>query len=331
MNYITLPNTDLKVSKVCLGCMGFGDAQKGMHKWTLDYDHTKEIIEQALKAGINFFDTAMGYQMGTSEEYLGRAIQELSARENVIIATKFVPRSLEQIEQGIGAKEHIFSCLENSLKRLKTDYIDLYYLHMWDKETPIEETLEALNECVKCGKVRYIAISNCFAWQLAKANEIAKANGWAPFVAVQGHYNLIFREEEREMAPYCNEHGISMIPYSALAAGRLARKIGETSSRLEKDAFAKGKYDATEDLDNQVIERVYELSVKKQVSMTAISLAWLMTKVASPVVGATKPHHLEGIVEAMDVELSKEELVYLEELYQPHKLVGVMVNQKGSR
>lgn len=331
MNYITLPNTDLYVSKVCLGCMGFGDNQMGMHKWTLDYDHTKEIIAHALAAGINFFDTAMGYQMGTSEEYVGRAIQELTTREKVVIATKYIPRSKEQMENGISAKTHIFTCLENSLKRLNTSYIDLYYLHMWDQDTPIEETLEALNECVVSGKVRYIAVSNCFAWQLAQANEIAKAHGWAPFVAVQGHYNLIFREEEREMVPYCNQNDVSMVPYSALAAGRLARKIGETSNRLEKDTFAKGKYDATEEMDHVIINRVYELSMKKNVSMTAISLAWLMCKVASPVVGATKPHHLDGIVEAMQVSFSDEELQYLEELYQPHKLVGVMANQKGSR
>lgn len=331
MNYVTLPNTDLKVSKACLGCMGFGDAQKGMHKWTLDYESTKEIIKSALEAGINFFDTAMGYQGGTSEEYVGRAIKELTQRDQVVIATKYVPRSPAQIEAGISAKQHIFTCLENSLKRLDMDYIDLYYLHMWDNDTPIEETMEALNECVVSGKVRYIAVSNCFAWQLAQANEIAKHNGWAPFVAVQGHYNLIFREEEREMVNYCNQNGVSMVPYSALAAGRLARKVGESSNRLEKDAFAKGKYDASAEMDNQIIERVYELSLKKNVSMTAISLAWLMTKVASPVVGATKPHHLAGIVEAMSVTFTEEEFQYLEELYQPHKLVGVMANQKGSR
>ncbi|MDD7682622.1 MAG: aldo/keto reductase, partial [Clostridium sp.] len=200
MKYVQLGNSNLKVSRVCLGCMGFGEAEKGMHSWTLPEEESKEIIKYALDNGINFFDTAMGYQGGTSEEFLGKAIREYAKREDVVIATKFMPRSMEQIKEGITARQHIETCLNNSLKRLEMDYVDLYILHMWDYNTPVEETMEILHEMIQCGKVKYIGISNCYAWQIAKANEIAKANGWETFISVQNHYNLIFREEEREMA-----------------------------------------------------------------------------------------------------------------------------------
>lgn len=207
MEYVNLGNTDIKVSKVCLGCMGFGEPQAGMHSWTLPYEESQKIIKHALDQGINFFDTAMGYQGGTSEEYLGRAIKEFSKREDVVIATKFMPRSQVQIDQGVSAREHIETCLNNSLKRLQMDYVDLYILHRWDNVTPIKETMEILNDLVKSKKVRAIGVSNCFAWQIARANEIAKNNGWATFQSIQGHYNLIFREEEREMKPYCDLMG----------------------------------------------------------------------------------------------------------------------------
>lgn len=328
MEYIQLGNSDLRVSKICLGCMGFGDANKGMHSWTLPYDESKEIIKYALDNGINFFDTAMAYQGGSSEVFLGKAIKELANREDVVIATKYTPRSIEQINNGVSARKHIEKCLNDSLERLQMDYIDLYILHMWDYHTPIEETLEILNDMIKLGKIRYLGISNCFAYQLAVANTIAKQHNWQSFISVQGHYNLIFREEEREMAKYCKEENIAMTPYSALASGRLARALNESSKRLEEDKYAKGKYDATFEADSLIIQRVEELACRKGVSMTEISLSWLLTKVASPVVGATKKHHIDGVKKAVDLKLSEEEIKYLEELYIPHALVGVMAENK---
>jgi aryl-alcohol dehydrogenase-like predicted oxidoreductase len=324
MLYIQLGNSELTVSRICIGCMGFGDASQGIHSWTLPEVESKNIIKYGLDQGINFFDTAMSYQNGTSEEYVGRAIKSLTKRQDVILATKFVPRSSKEIEMGISGQQHIKNMLDASLKRMETDYIDLYIYHMWDYNTPVEDIMEGLHHVIKEGKVRAIGISNCYAWQLAKANMIARMNGWEEFVSVQGHYNLIFREEEREMAGLCKEDNIAMTPYSALASGRLSKKPGEQSKRLTEDTFAKGKYDATESADNIIIKRVEELSEKKGVTMTEISLAWLLTKVTSPVVGATKPHHIDGAVNALNVNLSDEETKYLEETYVPHKLVGVM-------
>ena len=326
MEYVKLGNSELEVSRICLGCMSFGDPKAGMHSWTLGYEESKEIIKYALDNGINFFDTAMGYQGGTSEIYLGKAIKELTSREKVIIATKFFPKSKDS---NLSMHEHINQCLEGSLNRLDTDYIDLYILHMWDYHHPIEEIMEVLHECVMSGKVKAIGISNCYAWQVAKANEIAKAHGWAPFVSVQGHYNLIFREEEREMAPYCNSENIAMTPYSALASGRLSKAPNDMSSkRMQEDAFAKGKYDKAASQDLCVIERVQELAASKNVSMTEISLSWLLKKVASPIIGATKKHHIDGAVSALNACLNEEEMKYLEELYTPHVIVGVMAQNK---
>lgn len=327
MKYTTLGNSDLKVSKVCLGCMGFGDAQKGMHSWTLPEDKSREIIKYALDNGINFFDTAMAYQGGTSEEFLGRAIKDFAKREDVVIATKFSPRTQKEIDDGITGQQHVRNCLEASLKRLGMDYVDLYILHSWDYNTSIEDYLEGLHEVIQEGKVRYIGISNCFAYQLAKANALARAKGYEEFISIQGHYNLIFREEEREMAKLCNEDNIAMTPYSALASGRLAKHPGEQSKRMQEDSYAKGKYDATEKQDRIIIDRVDELAKKCGVTMTEISLAWLMSKVAAPVVGATKVHHIDGAVKATELELTDEEKAYLEEPYQPHALVGMMAQK----
>lgn len=327
MKYTTLGNSDLKVSKVCLGCMGFGDAQKGMHSWTLTEDKSREIIKYALDNGINFFDTAMAYQGGTSEEFLGRAIKDFAKREDVVIATKFSLRTQKEIDDGITGQQHVRNCLEASLKRLGMDYVDLYILHSWDYNTPIEDYLEGLHEVIQEGKVRYIGISNCFAYQLAKANALARAKGYEEFISIQGHYNLIFREEEREMAKLCNEDNIAMTPYSALASGRLAKHPGEQSKRMQEDSYAKGKYDATEKQDRIIIDRVDELAKKRGVTMTEISLAWLMSKVAAPVVGATKVHHIDGAVKATELELTDEEKAYLEEPYQPHALVGMMAQK----
>lgn len=326
MQYTKLGTSDLEVSRICMGCMGFGAAELGQHKWTLNPEQSQEIIKGGLELGVNFFDTAIGYQGGTSEQYVGRALKNLTERDKVVVATKFLPRTPEEIEKGVSGQEHIEQMINKSLSNLGMDYVDLYIYHMWDYNTPIYEIMDGLNRVVTSGKARYIGISNCYAWQIAKANALAEKEGFARFVSVQGHYNLIFREEEREMVPYCKEEQIALTPYSALASGRLARKPGETSKRLALDNFAKSKYDATEAQDNVIIERVAELAEKKDVSMTEISLAWLLTKVTAPVVGATKPHHMEGAAKAVELQLTTDEITYLEEPYVPHKLVGVMAS-----
>lgn len=324
MKNITLGNYHLKVSRICMGCMGFGDAGNGQHAWTLDEEHSRAIIKRGLDLGVNFFDTAIAYQSGTSEQYVGRAIRDFARREDVVIATKFLPRTREEIAAGISGQQHIEQMINTSLKNLGMDYVDLYIYHMWDYETPLYDIMDGLNRVVKAGKARYIGISNCYAYQLAKANALAEKEGFAKFISIQGHYNLIFREEEREMAKLCAEDNIAMTPYSALAGGRLSKHPGETSKRLEEDSYARFKYDATAGQDQAIIDRVAELAEKRRVSMTEISLAWLLTKVAAPVVGATKMHHIEGAVKAADLVLSQEEISYLEEPYVPHRLVGVM-------
>lgn len=324
MEYTKLGNSNLTVSRICMGCMGFGDPTNGQHSWTLDEEHSREIIRRGLELGVNFFDTAIGYQSGTSEQYVGRAIRDFAKREDVVLATKFLPRTQEEIAAGVTGQQHIQNMIDTSLRNLGMDYVDLYIYHIWDYETPLYDIMDGLNRLVKAGKVRYIGISNCFAYQLAKANALAEKEGFAKFVSIQGHYNLIFREEEREMAKLCAEDNIAMTPYSALAGGRLSKRPGETSKRLETDSYAKFKYDATAKQDAVIINRVAELAENKGVSMTQISLAWLLTKVTSPVVGATKLHHIEGAAKAVDLTLTAEEIKYLEEAYVPHKLVGVM-------
>lgn len=324
MQYTKLGNSDLTVSRICMGCMGFGDPQNGQHSWTLDEAHSREIIRRGLELGVNFFDTAIGYQSGTSEQYLGRAVKEFAKREDVVIATKFLPRTPEEIQAGVSGQQHIQRMIDTSLRNLGLDYVDLYIYHMWDYATPLYEIMEGLNQVVQAGKVRYIGISNCFAYQLAKANALAEREGFAKFVSVQGHYNLIFREEEREMAKLCAEDNIAMTPYSALAGGRLSKHPGETSKRLEEDSYAKLKYDATARQDEVILRRVAQLAQQRGVSMTEIALAWLLEKVTSPVVGATKLHHIEGAAKAVDLKLTPQEMTYLEEEYLPHKLVGVM-------
>ena len=329
MKYTRLGNSDLNVSRICMGCMGFGDSGRGQHSWTIDEEHTREIIKRGLELGVNFYDTAIAYQSGTSEQYVGRALRDFAERDDVVIATKFLPRTQEEIEKGISGQQHIENMINTSLQNLGMDYVDLYIYHMWDWQTPIEDIMDGLNRIVKAGKARYIGISNCFAWQIAKANALAEKEGFAKFVSIQGHYNLIFREEEREMVPYCNEENIALTPYSALASGRLSRLPGEGGTkRAEEDAYAKFKYDATAAQDNVIIARVAEMAEKHGVTMTEISLAWLLTKVASPVVGATKLHHIEGAAKAVDFTLSPEEILYLEEPYLPHPLAGVMAQNK---
>lgn len=263
---------------------------------------------------------------------MGRALRDFVKRDDYVIATKFTPRTQEEIDDGISGQQHIENYLNQSLINLGMDYVDLYIYHMWDYHTPMEEIMEGLHSIVKAGKARYIGISNCFAWQLAKANFYAREHGLTEFISIQGHYNLIAREEEREMAPFCKDQNIAMTPYSALAGGRLSKRPGETSKRLFEDSYARFKYDATAKADGRIIARVAELADEKGVSMTEISLAWLLTKATSPVVGATKFSHVDGAARAVELELSQKEIDYLEELYVPHALVGVMAqNGQGSK
>ena len=306
MQYTKLGNSDLTVSRICMGCMGFGDAQHGQHSWTIDEEHSRKIIRHGMELGINFFDTAIAYQSGTSEQYLGRSLRDFAARDNVVVATKFLPRTPEGIAAGVTGQQHIERMLERSLQNLGMDYVDLYIYHMWDYQTPLYKIMEGLNNAVRAGKTWYIGISNCFAWQLAKANALAEKEGFVKFVSVQGHYNLIFRKEEREMVPYCRAENIAMTPYSALAGGKLSKHPGETSKRMQEDSYAHLKYDATAEQDSAIIDRVVELADRHGVTMTEISLAWLLTKVTAPIVGATKLHHVDGAAMAVDLTLSGE-------------------------
>lgn len=330
MQYTKLGKSELNVSRICMGCMGFGDAQRGQHSWTIDEPHTREIVRRGLELGVNFFDTAIAYQSGTSEQYLGRALRDFARRDQVVVATKFLPRTPEEIAAGIGGREHIQRMIDKSLQNLGMDYVDLYIYHMWDYETPLYDIMCGLNDAVQAGKVRYLGISNCFAWQLAKANALAEREGVAQFVSVQGHYNLIFREEEREMAPLCRMDNIAMTPYSALAGGRLSKHLGETSKRLEEDSYARLKYDATAAQDQIIIDRVAQIAEKRGVTMTEVALSWLLSKVTAPVVGATKLHHVEGAARAVDLTLTPEEIRGLEEPYIPHRLVGVMAQNTAA-
>lgn len=323
MKYTQLGNSDLNVSRICLGCMGFGEAGNGMHSWTLGYEDSKAIIRRSLELGVNFFDTALAYQNGTSEQFVGRALRELASRNEVVIATKFMPRRPNELGE-LSAREHIENCVNRSLQNLGTDYIDLYIMHMWDYHSDLAEEMTALNDTVKAGKVRHIGIANAFAWQVGEANALAQREGLAKFVSVQNHHNLIYREDERELTDFALVKNIALTPYSALAGGRLARPVGTVTQRSEEDQFAKFKYDSTASQDQIIIGRVAELAEKYGVSMTEISIAWLLTKTASPIAGATKFHHVEQAAKAVDLTLSPDDRSYLEEAYVPHKLSGIM-------
>ncbi len=323
MEYTNLGSSNLKVSRLCLGCMSLGDASKGMHAWAVPYEDSKRIIEYAFEKGINFFDTAMVYQNGTGEQYLGKAVKELGIRSKTVIATKYMPRTQELLQQYTG-KEWIEKCLDESLARLGTDHIDLYIMHAWDYQTPVLETLEALTKAQRSGKIRYFGISNCYAWQLAKANMLAEKEGLSKFVSIQSHYNLLAREDEREIIPYCKEDNIAVTPYSSLAGGRLSRMPGVVTRRTQLDTINQAKYDWAEEMDAPIIQRVIETAEKRGVSMAEVSLGWLLTKAAAPVVGATKKEQIDALVKAVDLKLSEKEIMYLEELYVPHRLVGVI-------
>jgi 1-deoxyxylulose-5-phosphate synthase len=315
----------MDVSRICLGCMGFGDTEGWVHKWVLNEENSRPIIKTALEFGVNFFDTANVYSIGRSEEILGRALREFADRDEVVIATK-LHGQMREGPNGEGlSRKAILSEIDHSLKRLGTDYVDLYQIHRWDYQTPIEETMEALHDVVKAGKARYIGASAMFAWQFQKALHVAEKYGWTRFVSMQDHLNLIYREEEREMLPLCREEKIGVIPYSPLASGRLTRDwSSESTLRSETDQIAKSKYDATAETDRQVIERVAELADKHEVPRVHIALAWLLQKkpVTSPIIGATKITHLEAAVGALSVTLAEDEVTYLEEPYAPHPIVG---------
>lgn len=325
MEYTRLGSTGMKVSRICLGCMGFGDAERWTHKWVLNEENSRPVIKKALELGINFFDTANVYSIGASEEILGRALKDFAKRDEVVIATK-VHGKMSDAPNGSGlSRKAIMNEIDNSLKRLETDYVDLYQIHRWDYETPIEETMETLNDIVRAGKARYIGASAMWAWQFQKALHVAEKHGWTRFISMQNHLNLIYREEEREMLPLCRDQKIGSIPYSPLASGRLTRDwSSETTLRSETDQIQKSKYDASAEMDKQVVERVAELAKKHGASRTHISLAWLLQKepVTAPIVGATKISHLEEAIGALSIKLTQEEVKYLEELYVPHRIVG---------
>ncbi|MES9683683.1 aldo/keto reductase [Gottfriedia acidiceleris] len=326
MEFTKLGNTGLEISRLCLGCMGFGDAKRWIHPWVIDEESSRTIIKKALDLGINFFDTANVYSDGTSEEFVGRALKDYANRDEIVLATKvYFPMHKGPNGSGLSRK-HIMSEIDKSLKRLGTDYVDLYQIHRWDYNTPIKETMEALHDLVKAGKVRYIGASAMYAWQFLKALHVAEKNGWTKFVSMQNHLNLIYREEEREMLPLCKEENIGVIPYSPLASGRLTRDWSESTLRSETDDTQKSKYGATENTDRLVVERVAEIAEKHGVSKSKIALAWLLQKepVSAPIIGATKISHLEDSLGALSVNLTAEEVAYLEELYVPHPVVGAL-------
>lgn len=326
MQYKKLGKSGLKVSRICLGCMSFGDSTKGYHSWVLNEEHGRKIIQHALEQGINFFDTANMYADGTSEEILGRAIKDFGKREEVVIATKvYFPMRKDANSPGLSRKA-IMTEIDNSLQRLGTDYVDLYQIHRWDYSTPVEETLEALNDLIKAGKVLYIGASSMYAWQFSKALHTADLKGWSRFISMQNHYNLIYREEEREMINLCKEEDVGIIPWSPLARGRLARAWGTagSTSRSQTDQYGKKLYSIMEEADRHVVERVSELAAKHNISQAQISLAWLMQKpaVTAPIIGATHFDHLDDAVKALSVKLTEEEMHFLEEPYIPHSIAG---------
>lgn len=326
MDYTKLGKTGLKVSRICLGCMSYGLPERGSHPWSLDEQRSRPFIQRSLEIGINFFDTANVYSDGTSEEIVGRALQDFAKREEVVIATKAHGRMRPDANGAGLSRKALMAEVDASLRRLGTDYIDLYQTHRWDYDTPIEETLEALHDIVKAGKARYIGASSMYAWQFTKALYLAERHGWTRFVSMQNHYNLLYREEEREMMALCVDQGIGVIPWSPLARGRLARPWEDAPSteRAETDEFGKTLYKRTEDADKVVVERVGAIAEARNVPRAQVALAWLLQKpgVTSPIVGATKPHHLEDAVAALSVTLSPEEIASLEKPYVPHPVQG---------
>lgn len=324
MKYVKFGSTGLEVSQLCLGCMTYGAADRGAHSWTLDEVRSRPLIRQALEAGINFLDTANTYSDGTSEEIVGRAIKDFARREEVVLATKVYNR-MRPGPNGMGlSRKAILAEIDNSLRRLGTDYVDLYQIHRWDYGTPIEETLEALHDVVKAGKARYIGASSMHAWQFSKAQYLAREHGWTPFSSMQNHLNLLYREEEREMLPLCVDQGVAVIPWSPLARGRLTRPAGEITARVETDVYGGKLYDRTAQADSAVIDRVGEVAEARGVPRAQVALAWVRQKrgVTAPIIGASKPQHLADAIASLSLVLSDEEIAQLESPYVPHAVAG---------
>jgi aryl-alcohol dehydrogenase-like predicted oxidoreductase len=322
MQYTTLGSTGLQVSRLALGCMTYGDPDRGGHSWTLPEDQSRPLIRQAVEAGITFFDTANVYSAGSSEEIVGRALKDFTKREDVVLATKVHGR-MRPGPNGAGlSRQAILHEIDASLTRLGTDYVDLYQIHRWDPVTPVEETLEALHDVVKAGKARYIGASSMWAWQFSKALHLQAAHGWTRFVSMQDHLNLLNREEEREMLPLCADEGIGVVPWSPLARGRLTRDVGSTTNRTETDEFGKTLY--TQPGDDDIVRAVGEVAADRGVPRAQVALAWVLRKpvVSAPIVGASKPGHLQDAVAALDLELTDEEVERLEAPYRPHPVAG---------
>ena len=324
MDYIKLGRSGLDVSRLCLGCMSFGVPERGAHPWTLDEEQSRPFIRRALELGFNFFDTANTYSDGTSEEITGRALRDFAKRDDVVVATKVFFSSRKGPNTRGLSRKAIMSEIDASLRRLGMDYVDLYQIHRWDHRTPIEETLEALHDVVKAGKARYIGASSMFAWQFSKSLYVAERHGWTRFVSMQDHYNLIHREEEREMLPLCAAEGIGVVPWSPLARGRLTRDWDERTERTQTDEFGKTLYTANVESDRQVVARVAEIAKRRGVPRATVALAWLLHKpaVTSPIVGVSKPHHLDDAAAALTLKLAPEEIAALEQPYVPHPVVG---------
>ncbi|MGB6656264.1 MAG: aldo/keto reductase [Methylovirgula sp.] len=323
MDYVKLGHTGLEVSRICLGCMTFGVADRGQHPWTLDEAESRPILKKALDLGINFFDTANVYSDGTSEEIVGRVLKDLGKRDEVVIATKVHGR-MRPGPNGAGlSRRAILAEIDNSLRRLGTDFVDLYQIHRWDPNVPVAETLEALHDVVKSGKARYIGASSMYAWQFAKALYTSRQHGWTEFVSMQNHLNLLNREEEREMLPFCIDQNVAVLPWSPLARGRLARDWDESTERQKTDVFGKTLYGVS-DSDRDIVARVGEIAKARGVPRAQVALAWLLQKngVTSPIIGASKPRHLDDAVAALSLRLSADETAKLESPYVPHPIVG---------
>ncbi|GAA3044954.1 aldo/keto reductase [Streptomyces glomeratus] len=321
MEYVKLGSTGLDVSRICLGCMSFGLPDRGTHTWSLDEEASRPLIRRALDAGINFFDTANVYSDGTSEEIVGRALAEYARRDEIVLATKVHGRMRSGPNGGGLSRKAIMTEIDHSLRRLGTDYVDLYQIHRWDPATPVEETMEALHDVVKAGKARYIGASSMYAWQFSKAQYTARLGGWTRFVSMQNHYNLLYREEEREMLPLCADQGVGVLPWSPLARGRLTRDWDDSSERSRTDEFGKRLY---QEGDRAVVEAVAAVAAERGTARARVALAWLLHRstVAAPVVGVTKPHHIDDAVAALDVHLTDKEIEALQEPYRPHPISG---------
>jgi 1-deoxyxylulose-5-phosphate synthase len=324
VDYVRLGQSGLKVSRLCLGCMTYGAPQRGMHEWTLDEAASRPFFRQALDAGINFFDTANAYSDGTSEEYVGRALREMARRDEIVVATKvYYPLTKDPNAGGLSRKA-VFAGIDASLQRLGMDYVDLYQIHRWDYQTPLEETLEALHDVVKAGKVRYLGASSMFAWQFCRSLYVARSKGWTPFVSMQNHYNLLHREEEREMLSLCRAEGIGVIPWSPLARGRLTRPPGTETYRTETDKFGRTLYTSRPEEDLRIIETTQAIAKERGLPAAQIALAWVLRNpaITSPIIGASRPAHLADAVAAVSLKLSDEEATRLEEPYSPRAIVG---------